>query len=553
MGQAFSVASRAEDRRRGLPPYRKDVTALKKILALLLLAACLLSVAGVLACTPPEGGDATTTTENGGGAKPSEWADALDTEAVRAAIGGGELVVSCFERYTYEVYAEEDSKNTLDQMIYKRNKKLEERFLVTVKPDVTKSAGMYDFYSQYEYVQIELRGMDPSFDLIAMMASLSGRMISQKGYRDLYRSVPYVRESLAAGDPWWAERINRGATVNGRMFVAVSDMCITLTDLSYGMMFNRALEREYNVAASYAAAVEAAYTSMYDIVRAGALTLDSVMTMAKDFWVDNENAGTRNAVDEEDIIGFYTVAGSELDNFAPAFGFSYLANDGQSDPALWSHPSTFDTAVGKLRSFFYDTRGAHLSTGLSWDLEERLVAFAEGHVLFMTSTLDGLQTAAVKGMEQDYGILPYPKLDRDQTEYLTGVSDNLTVISVPRYIAGVRLRRAGAMTVALSAESYRSISDTYYEMIVKHDSGFVSRDDIEMLEYIMAAQVYDLATFHFEELTFDKENRGRFGLYLRYLMTTAVDQTPSGVWSSVADLLEGQLKTLIETYRTLPG
>ena len=527
---------------------------MKRSLSFILVLCMLLSTLMLCACPAPDDGGSTTTTTGGGqeGPTPSPWADRLDTEAVKKEIGGGELVVSCFERYLYEIYAEEDSKDTLDQLIYKRNKKIEERFAVTIKPNETKSTGINDSSSHREYVKTELCSLDPKFDLLMMMASASGRLIEH--YHDWKATVPYARDSLAAGDAWWSAQINRNSTVKGRMFVAVSDMCITLTDLSFGVMFNQSLVNEYNLVESYAAKVEADYKTMYDIVNAGDWTLDSVKMMTKDLWIDNEQIGKSGAVDEEDIIGFYTVSGMELDNFFCSFGFTYLENDGVSDPTLWRHPSTFEQAVADLRSFFGESRGARLSRDFSWDLEERLVAFAEGHVFFMTAHLDRLQTATVKGMEQDYGILPYPKLNRDQAEYLTGCADNLTVLSVPRYIIGKRLKRAGAMTVALSAENSKSVNEPYYEMIVKHDSGFVNREDIDMLERIAAGRVHELAVYHYDDLIFDADNtHGTLGLYLRYLIMDRPTASPAGVWSEARDVIEGKLDELIRTYQDLPG
>ncbi len=529
---------------------------MKRILSLILILCMLLSTLMLCACPAPDDGGSTTTTTGGGqeSPTPSPWADGLDTEAVKKEIGGGELVVSCFERYLYEIYAEEDLKDTRDQLIYKRNKKIEERFAVTIKPYMSKSTGMYDFSSHRKDAEVELRSMAPRFDLLMMMASQSGKLISSGHYRDWYASVPYARDSLAAGDAWWSAQLNRSATVKGRLFVAISDMCITLTDLSFGVMFNQSLANEYNLAAGYAAKVGADYETMYDIVNAGDWTLDSVMTITKDLWIDNENIGERDTVDAEDIIGFYTVSGSELDNFTYAFGFTYLENDGVSDPTLWRHPATFDGMITNLRSFFGESRGARLSRDFPWDLEERLVAFAEGHAFFMTVNLEHLQTAAIKGMEQVYGILPYPKLNRDQAEYLSAPSDNLTVLSVPRYVSSTRLKRAGAMAVALSAENSRSVTEPYYEMIVKHDSGFVSREDVAMLERIAAGRVYDLAIYHHGDLVFDDTStHGTLGLYLRYLIMDSPSASPAGVWSEAGSVIEGKLASLIRTYSQLRG
>ena len=524
---------------------------MKRLISCLLVVCMLLGTLMLVGCPAPDDGGTTTTTKpNSGGATPPEWADTLDTDAIKKELGGQTLTISAFETYDYEIYAEEDSKDALDQLIFKRNKKIEERFGVTINPDITRSAGENDLSSQYTYVQTELRGMAPSFDLIAMMAYQSGKLITQKYYRDWRSAVPYARESLTAGDAWWPADMNKNSTVGGRQFVAISDMSITLTDLSFMILFNETLATSNNIASSYGAATGATYETMYDIVKAGEWTLDSMITMTKDLWQDNDKAGSIGMVDAEDVIGFHAMAGTELDNFAYSFGYSYIKNDGVSDPEIGTPPATFDTMVGKMRSFFNDNNGAHKG-GLDLTYVTRGEAFASGHIVFYTCCVDELKKSVIKGMEQDYGVLPYPKLNAEQSSYITGTSDNITVLSVPRYTTGKNLKLAGAMTVALSAETRKSINDTYYEMIVKHDSGFVNRSALEMLDKIMTGRVFDLSLYHYDDLSFSNETHGRLGTFFRYLMNTATNQTASGAWESAGSVCKNLMRDLIEDYASI--
>ena len=524
---------------------------MKRLISCLLAVCMLLGTLLLVGCpAPSDGGTTTTTKPNGGSVTPSEWADTLDTDAIKKELGGKTLTISAFETYDYEIYAEEDSKDALDQLIFKRNQKIEERFGVTINPDITKATGSTDLQSHYDYVIEELRSMQPSFDLIAMMAYQSGKLITQKYYRDWRSAVPYARESLAAGEPWWPADMNKNSTVCGRQFVAISDMSITLVDLSFAILFNESLVDEYNLPENYGTATDAEYETMYDIVNGNAWTLDAMITMTKDFWVDNDTAGVKGSVDAEDIIGLYNGGGTEIDNFAWSCGFRYIENDGVADPTVWTIPPTFDTMVGSLRSYFSDSNGASLA-GLDLTYDTRKDAFAAGHILFSTGTLSVLKSPVIKGMEKNYGVLPYPKLNAEQTSYLTGAQDNITVLSVPRYTTGKQLKLAGAMTVALSAETRRSINETYYEMIVKHDSGFVNRAAVDMLDKIMEGRIYDLAIYHFADLRFDSgTTNATLGLYLRYLMVDATGktQTAAGLWSSVGTVIEGKMRDLIRAY-----
>ena len=524
---------------------------MKGVISLLLLACMLLGTLMLVGCPAPDDDGTTTTTKpNGGGEQPSEWADSLDTAAIRKEIGDTtDIVISCGEQYAYEIYAEEDSKGSLDQLIYKRNKKIEERFGVTITPDVTKRVGEVDLTSHLQYAQAELRGMNPNFDLLSLQSARSGSLIGDGYYRNWRTAVPYARDSLAAGDEWWPEDMNRNLTIKGKQFVAVSDLSITLIDEMFIVLFNESIVERDNIASAFGQKAGKNYTTMYDIVKDGKWTLDTMIDITKDLWYDHEQIGTPGAVDTEDVIGFYNSGGSEIDNFAYSFGFHPVDNDGVGDPSIWVLPSSYDTIVTKLRNFFNNSVGGHKG-GFGYTYEARSQAFAEGHIVFMTGWLNDFQRESIRGMEDNRGVLPYPKLTEDQLEYKSSVGDALTILSIPKFTTGRKLKLAGAMTVALSAETTKSIVQPYYEMVVKHDSGFVNKAAVEMVDMIMDGRVFDVCITHCSDLYFG-EDLMKLHCFLRYLLNTATNQSASGAWESAGPILEGRMRDLIAIYDSL--
>ena len=523
---------------------------MQRRISLLLLCAMLLSAVMLVGCPSPDGYGTTITTKPGDGSEqPSEWADSLDTAAIKKEIGkDATLVISCLDEFMYEVYAEEDSKSSLDQLIYKRNKKVEERFGVTIIPDVTVSQAEVDLYSHYTYAQTELRSMAPSFDLLSMMMVQSSRLISQKHCRDLRADVPYVRESLAANDPWWNEEMNTGATVLGRQYVGFSDYCISVIDSAFACLFNETLVNSYNIAKNYGEAHDAEYETMYDLVYAGEWTIDAMIEVTKDVFYETEGIGTPGRLDENDLIGYYTIGNAELDNYAFAFGFRYIENDGVGEPTLWNYPSTFDGIIAKMRAYLRDSVGAKINP-FSYNYEESRVAFSEGHMLFITGWIDDFKRQCIRGMEDGAGILPYPKLNADQVLYSCNPEDTTDGLSVPKYTVGKRLKTVGAMVVALSAETYKSITKTYYEMIVKHDSGFVNKAAVDMIDKIMEGVIFDLSLMHTHDFVFSSDTGAKLSAYLCYLVKHAPQTSPSGLWGEAKPVLEGQLRALINAYR----
>ncbi len=527
----------------------KGVHLLKQILSILLALALLVPAAALFSCTPPNEGEM----GGGTGRPPSENQESPDflDDVGDMTFPGMTFTVSCFERYEHEVYAEESSKDALDQLIYKRNKKIEERFGVRILPDITKMTGPADHYSHIEYLQKALSSMRPDFDMIAMYAYVSERTGLGKNLRDLRGNVPYVKESIAKGNPWWPSVINAGSTVMGRQYVGVTDFSLTAIDAANAILINETLFASYNVLAAYNAAEGTDFGDIYDLVDAGAWTLDAMTAMIKDRWDDSDERGKPNYVDTEDVIGILVNEGNHLDAFTQAFDFHYVENDGISRPTLWTLPSSYETAIGKLRTLFHDAKGAAISgrdNNMKVADADFGKFFAEGHSILIASTLSALNTEAIKSMENAYGVLPYPKLTASQARYLTGVSGSMTVLAVPRYTTGARLRLTGAMIEALSAETYKSVTDTYYEMILKHDSGIYNRRSLDMLDKIMAGRIYSLTMYHCNEFIFDEhETYAEFSILTRYLVLNRAKDV-AGTWTRIQDFCRTTLDRVIQKY-----
>lgn len=96
-------------------------------------------------------------------------------------------------------------------------------------------------------------------------------------------------------------------------------------------------------------------------------------------------------------------------------------------------------------------------------------------------------------MEDDYSILPYPKLDETQENYKTGASDQYSYLGVPITVSDKDM--VSVITEALNAESYRSLFPTYYEEALQYK---YARDEnaMEMISILMDGRNFDMVTLH---------------------------------------------------------
>ncbi len=497
---------------------------MRRVFALLLALCMLLPLA---ACSGP-------TDDPGKTDKPIEndaavWQDSIPEKNY----DGAELTVSVVDQFEYELFGEEDSKDTLDQLLWKRNEALKARFNMELVSIPTKTTGLMDQDSHFEEVQRAMLNGEADFDLIAMFAYQSGKLITGGNYMDWRMDIPYCRDSIKAGKAWWPTGINSDSTVCGRQYVAVSDMCITAIEMAWCMAFNKDMVETHNIAQKIG------YQSMYEVVDSGKWTLQNLYTLTKDFLIE----GNDDTISEDDVHGLLLHRGTGVDAFAFSFGYHYMQNDGVNPPELWSPSTGVITTLQTLRDLSL-SKGCYYS-GEAYDVQDKF--FAEGHALFATLTLDQLKTDIIHEMEYKYGVLPYPKLNETQKKYLTGSQDHYSVLSVP--YTTMDLEKVGVAVEALSAYNNLNVNDLYYEAIVTHKN---TRDpeSVRMIDIIMDGRVYDLTTYHYNELLVSDEPNGSLGLFFRYCVSNPTEDIAS-YWSSCLNFLPDDVMDLIQDYNDI--
>ena len=151
-------------------------------------------------------------------------------------------------------------------------------------------------------------------------------------------------------------------------------------------------------------------------------------------------------------------------------------------------------------------------------------------------------------LEDDYGVLPYPKRDTTQKKYLTGTVDHYSVLSIP--YTNFDLERTGVAIEALSAYNNLNVNDKYYEAIVTHKNTR-DEDSVRMIDMIMDGRVYDLTTYHYKDLVVNKHHGdGALGLFFRYLVKNETHDI-SAYWDSCQNFLPDDLQRLIEDYMSI--
>lgn len=376
---------------------------------------------------------------------------------------GQTFTIATETNMSWQIIQDEETGDVIDDAIYARNLAVEDRF--DVKLEV-----VHDTYQAIgQKVMSSVQAGDDEYDLCSLHAVNTGNYVTEGLYLNWY-DLPYIDFSK----PWWSPSTTNDLTVNDVCILAVGDFALSALERTYAVFYNKKLAEQYKL------------TDLYGIVNAGKWTHDKVLEINCDIYSDLDADGTRN---ENDVYGWVCLDRSPLDSYLWAYGGKVLEKSDKGDIELVYHSAKTGEMIEKLCSFFFENDGIYLYSTkavLDWHYADN--HFKDGRAVFINGTIN---TAVnnLREMEDDYGILPYPKWDENQENYITNVDGGHDVLCVPVTVSN--LEKSGIITEALCAESYKKVVPAYYETALKTK---YTRDDesIEMIDMIVNSRVFDL-------------------------------------------------------------
>ena len=374
---------------------------------------------------------------------------------------GYEFSILTFEDHisgTNMFIAEEQIGEVLNDALYTRNAVVEERFNVKIK-----GVGVA-WGESSRLVDRSIKAGDQPYDLLLLHAvdSCASLLNNQCVYN--WQNVP----GIDLGKPWYNQSISDLVEVNGYLPYIVSDFCYGSYPFTYAMVFNKRYVSDYNL------------ENPYDLVRSGDWTLDKFTEMIKMF---SEDVNGDGKFDVNDSYGYVTDFWLYNANFIYSTGnlCAQKTADGQIELTLYSEKLT--SLIEKLYDICYEGNNT-----FQYDIYAPCTLPIDQNRSFIQS-LWLYDLPSMRGMDVEFGILPCPKYDKQQENYLTSVDARGGVLALPANT--VDIERSGAITEALSAESRRYVVPAYYDvsLTVKDARDEESK---EMLDILFAGRVYDI-------------------------------------------------------------
>ena len=280
---------------------------------------------------------------------------------------------------------------------------------------------------------------------------------------------------------YWGVGYMDALSYKGAYFFATGPMALRYTGGVYVTYINSSLWNEF-----YAG------TNLYDDVRDGKWTYDYLYDVTNATYIDANGNGSADA---SDTYGFILSLQDMVDGMAVGADVKWSERDSEGNVSIIVNNERSISFYEKLYKLMYNSTGAHSAT--QDDSVTVMKMFNDGYGM---ATINKMFQAEIylREMEDNYTILPLPKLDEAQAEYNSAIHDGCTIFAIP--ITTGNPDAVSAVLEALAAESARLVSPAYYDQALKvkytRDS-----DAGEMIDLIYSNISTDFAFMYSNNLT----------------------------------------------------
>ena len=444
---------------------KKRVTALllSALLAALPLASCGSTDSGDEVTTDSQTGEDTSTSEI-----PTETSgvpDDLDLEGETINIWYTTESVSVAE--TYVDIAGELTGDIMDDTIYNLNRSVEEKLNCTLN---FYNSGCLTSETGAEVPKLILAG-DTSYDVYHVVQWNAAKLAAEGYYLNVY-DAPY----LSLDKPWWdAEYMQEMTVGENTIYALVGDYAIDRTRCLDCVYYNKDMYEDFYRDRD----------GLYTEVLEGNWTWEMLRQISSDVYSDLNNDGVAT---RDDRLGYCINDYNNLDALFYGTGARVTERDEEGMPTLVLNNERVANIIEDVYELCFNTEGVYFSGPLYEDDVANRTLFENGNSMFLFGFFYTIE--AMREMKSDYGIIPFPKYDSDQTEYVSVVHDIMRMMVLPSNCT--KVDSVCAVLEELAFQGYNDLLPAYYNVVLKEK---YVRDDVsaQMIDIIRDSCSTDIA------------------------------------------------------------
>ena len=289
-----------------------------------------------------------------------------------------------------------------------------------------------------------------TYSAYCLSASMLSALVFDNALTDLY-----TLEFIDTDMPWWSDKFNSEAEVDGSLYLTTGSLSLSLLRNLYAVFFNKNLTADYSD--SYPELAD-----LYETALGGNWTFDLFSRLGGVIYTDLNGDTYR---DEEDLYGIGFQNGGSVDAFWSGFDLNILSptSDGWFEPDI--NTDKLFRALDMMYSVLHTATGSVLADPEDANIDELVYKFSSDSLLFMCNRLQCAEGFVLRSMPSDYGVLPFPKFDSRQSEYLSYALDSYTAFAIPK--ANDEPDDAAAVLEAMASYSYRDTLPSYLDKALK--------------------------------------------------------------------------------------
>jgi len=387
--------------------------------------------------------------------------------------GNEDFTILCRTDKSYEFDISEQTGNNLQDAVYYRNLRVEERYEVKIEPyQVDGNWGSRQTF--IDTIRNEATAGDGYIDLIAGYCAYMPTVVLNGYCMNLYE-LPLVDFD----NDWWYDGFNKNMSINEKLYMGLGDASLTMWEDLQVVFFNKNMMTDYSL------------EYPYEMVSAGTWDFYTLKEYCAYHSRDVDNNSAMNLSDNWGML-FYNKR-----DLMVYFENPYTSMDDEGKPYISVYNDRLVDIYDTIYRFMFED-----NLGRQFRPDEISLMFREDKAMFLQAPLRYAEI--FRDNESDFGIIPFPKYDVSQKRYYTPVVDDLSVFCVPVTVRDEEL--TAYMLEALNFESSQTVVPEYFEVSLTRKN-FRDNESGEMLELIRDSIWFEFGFVY-------QDNLGKLGLIL---------------------------------------
>lgn len=401
----------------------------------------------------------------------------------------------------------------VNDALYNRERKVEELLDIKIIDKPTQDRGQLK-----KEVQTAVLAQEEPCQMIMTSIADGINTLMPNGILYDLSMLPYIN----LDKEWWNQNLRNNLTFSGHIYAVTGPISKAYYSSPVVTAFNIKLAEDYG------------FENLYDVVLDNKWTIDKYNDLIKFGTDDIDGSGDMTdkdryalILDEEDGKALFVSAGGTLTD-----------NDGKGNYYLNLDSEKNLNVLEKIRTIFGNRDNSYFVPSID---DKNILMFTESRATFAILSMGNL-LRDFREMKDDFGILPLPKLDENQDDYITYGNPWVSAgVAIPATCSDTDL--AGLVMEILAYVSYNDLQPAVYEATLREK---LTRDESskDMLDIIYRDIYFDLNSIY---------NFGNSSDHLRKYAVGAVNTGFVSTYASIKTKAETELQKIIDAQAELDG